>query len=246
MTATNDRPRLGVGMVGYAFMGVAHSQAWRNAPRFFDLPMSVDMAVVAGRNEGAVRKAAAVQGWRDVETDWKALVVARRRRPRRRVHPRRHARRDRDHGARGRPARAVREAAGQLGRRGGGDGRCCGCGSGRRDGRFHLPPRARDPARPPARGGRPDRDRAPRARAVPAGLDRRPGCPAELAARQAEGGLGRARRHRGAHRRPRAVRHRRADHGGLGDARDLRARAPRRGLVQRPRAARRRRGGPDP
>jgi predicted dehydrogenase len=75
VTATNDRPRMGVGMVGYAFMGVAHAQAWRNAPRFFELPMFVDMAVVAGRNESAVRKAAAVQGWRDVETDWKALVV---------------------------------------------------------------------------------------------------------------------------------------------------------------------------
>ncbi|MDM7832396.1 Gfo/Idh/MocA family protein [Cellulomonas edaphi] len=75
MTTTNDRPRLGVGMVGYAFMGVAHAQAWRNAPRFFDLPMTVDMAVVAGRTESAVRAAADVQGWRDVETDWKALVV---------------------------------------------------------------------------------------------------------------------------------------------------------------------------
>ncbi|RHA38298.1 Gfo/Idh/MocA family protein [Cellulomonas rhizosphaerae] len=72
--APTDRPRLGVGMVGYAFMGVAHAQAWRNAPRFFDLPLAVDMAVVAGRNEAAVRAAAATQGWRDVETDWKALV----------------------------------------------------------------------------------------------------------------------------------------------------------------------------
>ena len=29
---------LAVGMVGHAFMGAAHSQAWRSAPRFFDLP----------------------------------------------------------------------------------------------------------------------------------------------------------------------------------------------------------------
>ena len=29
---------LGIGLIGYAFMGAAHSQAWRNAPRFFDLP----------------------------------------------------------------------------------------------------------------------------------------------------------------------------------------------------------------
>ena len=31
---------LRVGMVGYAFMGAAHSHAWRTAPRFFDLPLS--------------------------------------------------------------------------------------------------------------------------------------------------------------------------------------------------------------
>ncbi len=30
---------LAVGMIGYAFMGAAHSQAWRSAPRFFDLPL---------------------------------------------------------------------------------------------------------------------------------------------------------------------------------------------------------------
>ena len=33
MTMTSTRPTLAVGMVGYAFMGVAHAQAWRNAPR---------------------------------------------------------------------------------------------------------------------------------------------------------------------------------------------------------------------
>lgn len=72
---TEAPPRLGVGMVGYAFMGVAHSQAWRNAPRFFDLPMHVDMAVVAGRNAAAVEAAAAKQGWSSTETDWKSLVA---------------------------------------------------------------------------------------------------------------------------------------------------------------------------
>ena len=30
---------LGVGMVGHAFMGAVHSQAWRTAPHFFDLPL---------------------------------------------------------------------------------------------------------------------------------------------------------------------------------------------------------------
>src|SRR5690349_25168795 len=62
-------------MVGYAFMGVAPSQAWRNAPRFFDLPLRPDMAVVAGRDEAAVTAAASKLGWSSAETDWKTLVA---------------------------------------------------------------------------------------------------------------------------------------------------------------------------
>ncbi|WP_146807172.1 Gfo/Idh/MocA family protein [Cellulomonas persica] len=62
-------------MVGYAFMGVAHSHAWRTAPRFFDLPLEVDMAVVAGRHEAPLRAAAARLGWRETTTDWRTLVA---------------------------------------------------------------------------------------------------------------------------------------------------------------------------
>jgi len=72
---TEAVPRLGIGMVGYAFMGIAHSQAWRNAPRFFDLPLRPDMAAVAGRDEAAVSAAATKLGWSSTETDWKALVA---------------------------------------------------------------------------------------------------------------------------------------------------------------------------
>ena len=68
-------PELGIGMVGYAFMGAAHSQAWRNAHRFFDLPLRPRMAVLGGRTEDAVRAAAERLGWADVETDWRRLVV---------------------------------------------------------------------------------------------------------------------------------------------------------------------------
>jgi predicted dehydrogenase len=71
---TTPDARLRVGMVGYAFMGAAHSQAWRNAPRFFDLPLRPELTVLAGRHEEAARAAAAKLGWGDVETDWKALV----------------------------------------------------------------------------------------------------------------------------------------------------------------------------
>jgi len=66
---------LGVGMVGHAFMGAAHSQAWRTAGRFFDLPLTPDMAVLCGRDAGTARAAADRLGWRHVETDWKQLLT---------------------------------------------------------------------------------------------------------------------------------------------------------------------------
>ncbi|MFE4054165.1 Gfo/Idh/MocA family protein [Streptomyces sp. YIM B13518] len=68
------KPPLRIGMVGYAFMGAAHSQGWRTAGRVFDLPMSPDMAVICGRDADAVRAAADRYGWAETETDWRALV----------------------------------------------------------------------------------------------------------------------------------------------------------------------------
>jgi predicted dehydrogenase len=62
-------------MVGYAFMGAAHSQAWRTANRFFDLPLRPDLAVLCGRDAAAVAVAAAKLGWRSVETNWKQLLT---------------------------------------------------------------------------------------------------------------------------------------------------------------------------
>jgi predicted dehydrogenase len=67
-------PSLSVGMVGYAFMGAAHSQAWRTAPRFFDLPLEPAMTVVCGRDETRVAEAAGRLGWAETETDWRRLV----------------------------------------------------------------------------------------------------------------------------------------------------------------------------
>lgn len=67
-------PRLGVGMIGYAFMGAAHSHAWRTAGRFFDLPYTVDRAVLAGRDPVAAAAAADRLGWSSVETDWRRVV----------------------------------------------------------------------------------------------------------------------------------------------------------------------------
>lgn len=66
---------LGVGMVGYAFMGAVHSQAWASAGRFFDLPIAPAMRVLCGRQETAVAAAAAKLGWPSHETDWKRLIT---------------------------------------------------------------------------------------------------------------------------------------------------------------------------
>jgi predicted dehydrogenase len=75
LTENPSTPTLGVGMVGYAFMGAAHSQAWRSAGRFFDLPLTPAMTALAGRNAAAVSAAAARLGWASVETDWKRLLT---------------------------------------------------------------------------------------------------------------------------------------------------------------------------
>jgi predicted dehydrogenase len=61
-------------MVGYAFMGAAHSHAWRTAPHVFDLPLRPVMAALCGRDPAAVRAAAERYGWASAVTDWHALL----------------------------------------------------------------------------------------------------------------------------------------------------------------------------
>ena len=65
---------LRVAMIGHAFMGAAHSQAWRSAPRFFKLPRDVVMAVVCGTDAGRTGAAAERMGWAEAATDWRAVV----------------------------------------------------------------------------------------------------------------------------------------------------------------------------
>ncbi|MEV1019463.1 Gfo/Idh/MocA family oxidoreductase [Streptomyces sp. NPDC050264] len=61
-------------MVGYAFMGAAHSQGWRTVGRVFDLPLEPRLAAVCGRDGSAVRAAADRLGWAAAETDWRVLI----------------------------------------------------------------------------------------------------------------------------------------------------------------------------
>jgi predicted dehydrogenase len=66
---------LRVGMVGYAFMGAAHSQAWRTVNRVFDLPLRASMVAIAGRHTAKVAAAAARLGWAEAVTDWRELIA---------------------------------------------------------------------------------------------------------------------------------------------------------------------------
>ncbi len=65
---------LRVGMIGYRFMGKAHSNAWRQAPHFFPLAASLEMHTICGRDPAAVEAARVQFGWQRASTDWRAVV----------------------------------------------------------------------------------------------------------------------------------------------------------------------------
>lgn len=67
--------QLRIGMIGYKFMGKAHSNAYRSLPMFFPQALKPEMAVICGRNEEAVSAAAGQLGWAESVTDWKELVA---------------------------------------------------------------------------------------------------------------------------------------------------------------------------
>ena len=68
------RRTLSVGLIGYNFMGKAHSNAWRQAPRFSQLPADVRMKTICGRDVGALKTAAVQLGWENAVTDWREVV----------------------------------------------------------------------------------------------------------------------------------------------------------------------------
>ncbi|MGW9402860.1 Gfo/Idh/MocA family protein [Arthrobacter sp. NPDC055585] len=65
---------LRIALVGHGFMGAAHSQAWRVAPRFFDLPLQPEMALLLGRDAERTAAAAGKWGWQESSTDWRRAL----------------------------------------------------------------------------------------------------------------------------------------------------------------------------
>jgi len=66
---------LGIGLVGTKFMGRAHSNAWMSAPRFFNLPLVVNMRAVAGTKVQDVAEFSQRWGWQCCSDEWQDLVT---------------------------------------------------------------------------------------------------------------------------------------------------------------------------
>ena len=65
---------LRVGLIGYKFMGKAHSNAWRQVNHFF--PDKIELTAICGRDAAAVERARGLFGWGRAETDWRKIVDA--------------------------------------------------------------------------------------------------------------------------------------------------------------------------
>jgi predicted dehydrogenase len=73
--AEGDAPEIGIGMLGYAFMGKAHSNAFKKLPYMMYPPVAIPRLVgIAGRNESAVAEAARRYGYEHHYTDWHKLL----------------------------------------------------------------------------------------------------------------------------------------------------------------------------
>lgn len=67
--------KLNIAMIGYGFMGRAHSNAWRQVRSFFDVPYEPVLKVLCGRNETEVKKTAKRFGWEEYATNWEDVVT---------------------------------------------------------------------------------------------------------------------------------------------------------------------------
>src|SRR5258706_7467032 len=73
--ATQTAPEIGIGMLGYAFMGKAHTNAYKKLPYMVYPPPAVPRLVaIAGRNEAAAKEAAQRYGYETFYTDWRELL----------------------------------------------------------------------------------------------------------------------------------------------------------------------------
>ena len=68
------KEKLSVAILGHRFMGRAHSNAWSQVSKFFDLPVEPELKVACGRDVEDLQEFADRWGWAEIETDWCAVV----------------------------------------------------------------------------------------------------------------------------------------------------------------------------
>jgi len=68
------KKKLNVGIIGYGFMGRAHSNAFRQANRFFDLEHELVLKAASARNEERLQAFCESAGWEEAEPDWRKMV----------------------------------------------------------------------------------------------------------------------------------------------------------------------------
>ena len=73
--AAGDAPTLGIGMLGYAFMGKAHTNAFKKLPYMMYPPVAIPKLVaICGRNQEATAAAAQRYGYEGYYTDWREMI----------------------------------------------------------------------------------------------------------------------------------------------------------------------------
>ena len=73
--SVGDAPEIGIGMLGYAFMGKAHTNAFKTIPYMMYPPVAIPRLVgISGRNKGAVEAAAQRYGYENAYTDWRDML----------------------------------------------------------------------------------------------------------------------------------------------------------------------------
>jgi len=65
---------IAIGMIGYKFMGKAHSNAYRQIGQFFDLPLTPRLKTISGRDKPKVEKMAQRWGWENAVDDWRRVI----------------------------------------------------------------------------------------------------------------------------------------------------------------------------
>jgi predicted dehydrogenase len=68
------RTELRVALLGQGFMGKAHSNAFAQVSRFFDVPFRLRMSVLCGRDAESLERSAAAWGWEQIATDWRQVI----------------------------------------------------------------------------------------------------------------------------------------------------------------------------